>query len=46
MMMPPVTTYDTIKVINALRNNKGHTDEIPVHIIKQYKDLFATHYSF
>ena len=41
MAMPPVTTHETIQVINALKNKEGHMDEIPVHIIKQNKDLFA-----
>ena len=41
MAMPPVTTHETIQVINVLKNKKGHMDEIPVHIIKQNKDLFA-----
>lgn len=39
--MPLVTPDDTIQVINALKNKKGHIDEIPIHIIKLYNTLFS-----
>ena len=41
MNIPYVTVYDTVKAISALKNKKGHIDEIPVKIIKENKNLLA-----
>ena len=41
MVVPFVTPDDTLKVINALKNKKVHFDEIPVHIIKENRDLLS-----
>ena len=34
MSVPPVLPQDVIDVINSLKNKRGHTNEIPVSIIK------------